>query len=95
MWRKSSRSHANGNCVEVTWRKSRRSYSDGQCVEVAAPWRKSSRSNGHSECVEATSAPAAAVLVRDTKNPHSGYLTFSPEAWRDFVALLCASGRQP
>lgn len=33
MWRKSSRSGGNGQCVEV-WRKSSRSGSNGQCVEL-------------------------------------------------------------
>lgn len=36
-WKKSSRSMANGNCVEVTkWLKSSRSYGNGACVEIAA-----------------------------------------------------------
>lgn len=36
-WRKSSRSNASANCVEVgaDWRKSSRSNSNGHCVEVA------------------------------------------------------------
>lgn len=37
MWRKSSRSYANGNCVEAlaNWRKSSRSTYNQNCVEVA------------------------------------------------------------
>ncbi len=35
-WRKSRRSFANGNCVEVGWRKARRSMSNGNCAEAAS-----------------------------------------------------------
>lgn len=51
-WRKSSYSHANGNCVEArtAWRKSSHSNGHSECVEVS--WRKSSRSVNNGECVE-------------------------------------------
>ena len=35
-FRKSSRSFANGNCVEVGFRKPARSMSNGNCVETAS-----------------------------------------------------------
>lgn len=35
IWRKSSFSADNGECVEVTWRKSTSSADGGQCIEVA------------------------------------------------------------
>jgi hypothetical protein len=37
VWRKSSHSGSNGNCVEVAWRKSSYSGSNGDCVEVSWP----------------------------------------------------------
>ena len=36
IWRKSSFSAGNGQCVEVAWRKSSHSAGNGQCVEVAS-----------------------------------------------------------
>ncbi|WP_423202218.1 DUF397 domain-containing protein [Herbihabitans rhizosphaerae] len=35
VWRKSSYSASNGDCVEVAWRKSSYSGTNGNCVEVA------------------------------------------------------------
>ena len=78
----------------VQWRKS--SYSDdtgGQCVEVAAmvpvstaEWKKSSRSTGTGDqCVEVADL-AAAVAVRDSKDPDGPKLVFDPAAWQAFAA---------
>lgn len=72
---------------ERVWRKS--SYSgateDGDCVEVSLAWRKSSYSGAteDSDCVEVSLAGDA--LVRDSKNPSGGVLTFNPTAWRNFL----------
>jgi Domain of unknown function (DUF397) len=37
VWRTSSYTGTNGNCVQVGWRKSSHSGSNGNCVEVAWP----------------------------------------------------------
>ena len=37
VWRKSSYSGSNGDCIEVGWRKSSYSGGNGGCVEVAWP----------------------------------------------------------
>lgn len=83
-WRKSSYSHANGNCVEVTgWRKSRRSMANGNCVE-AGTWRKSRRSQSNSHCVEVGGSPV--ILVRDTTDRDGPRLEFTVAAWSRFLA---------
>ena len=72
MWRKSSYSGSQADCVEVG----------------TAPWRKSSYSgnSGSANCVETGSVPGA-VLVRDTKDCGNGpVLRVSPRDWRRFVA---------
>jgi hypothetical protein len=69
-WRKSSRSSASGQCVEVAY--------------VGAQWRKSSRSGGNGACVEVARLPEA-VAVRDSKDPAGPKLIFTPGAWATFV----------
>jgi len=88
-WRKSSRSIANGQCVEVGagYRKSSRSHANGNCVEVASGYRKSSASVGNGNCLEAASAQRT-VLVRDTTDRKGTVLAFPAQAWSAFAAAL-------
>ncbi|MBM7772474.1 hypothetical protein JOD54_002678 [Actinokineospora baliensis] len=77
MWRKSSRSGSNAQCVEVgyVWRKSSRSGTNADCVEVGQQWRKSSHSGTNVNCVEVSHEPAV-TAVRDSKNPDGPTLAF-------------------
>lgn len=51
-------------------------------------WRKSSRC-GTSGCVE-IAKEGVTYLMRDSKDPHSPVLRFSPEAWGEFTARVRA-----
>ncbi|MBM7770568.1 hypothetical protein JOD54_000772 [Actinokineospora baliensis] len=87
IWRKSSASSANGECVEVAhiWRKSSYSGGNGECVEVAHAWRKSSASSANGQCVEVAVA-AGRVAVRDSKNPHGPVVLLPVEGLAALVA---------
>jgi hypothetical protein len=47
-------------------------------------WRKSRRSAGNGECVE-VARDEGIVAVRDSKNPDSVMLHYSPGAWQSFL----------
>lgn len=54
-------------------------------------WRKSSHSGSGNNCVE-VAGMAAAVAVRDSKNPDGGHLVFSAGDWKAFISSI-KSGR--
>ncbi|WBB77374.1 DUF397 domain-containing protein [Micromonospora sp. WMMD882] len=52
-----------------------------------ARWRTATRSsNNGGDCVEVADNLPGRVLVRDSKDRDGGTLTFTPAAWRSFVA---------
>ncbi|MFG2908651.1 DUF397 domain-containing protein [Kitasatospora sp. NPDC048286] len=73
VWRKSTYSNGQGDCIEVA-------------PELHGTWRKSSAGNGDGDCGEVAEGVAGVVPVRDSKDPHGPVLRFAPEAWRSFVA---------
>jgi hypothetical protein len=72
----------------LEWRKSSYSGYNGNCVEMACEmaWKKSSYS-GANNCVE-VGGQEGLVHVRDSKDPDSGKLTFSPADWNAFLATI-------
>jgi hypothetical protein len=54
---------------------------------TGAAWRKSSRS-AEGNCVEVADDLPGVVGVRDSKDPAGPQLTFTPAAWRAFVAKV-------
>ncbi|WP_436891884.1 DUF397 domain-containing protein [Nocardiopsis dassonvillei] len=71
VWRKSSYSGVNGNCVEV--------------AHLPPDFRKSSHSGQGPDCVEVADLPCGAA-VRDSKQPAARHLPFSSPEWTAFLA---------
>jgi hypothetical protein len=55
---------------------------------TGATWRKSARSANEGACVEVADDLPGVVGVRDSKDPAGPQLTFTPAAWRAFVAKV-------
>lgn len=54
---------------------------------TGARWRKSTHSSGNGgDCVEVADNLPGVVGVRDSKDRQGPVLTFTPEAWRAFIA---------
>lgn len=50
---------------------------------------KSSHSGGNGDCVEVAlnvAREGGPIIVRDSKNPDGGQLTFTPSEWKAFLA---------
>ncbi|MEU5848911.1 DUF397 domain-containing protein [Saccharopolyspora shandongensis] len=74
VWRKSSYSTNNGDCVEIAF------------VTAEVPdWRKSTYSANNGACVEVALADEV-VGARDSKNPGGPELWFRGARWGRFVA---------
>ncbi|WP_236572200.1 DUF397 domain-containing protein [Nocardiopsis sp. FR4] len=60
--------------------------------DQASPvWRKSSFSNGERNCVEVADVPGA-TLMRDSKNPEAGHLSFTFAEWGMFIEDVKSTG---
>jgi hypothetical protein len=71
---------------DLVFRKSSYSGASDNCVEVAS-WRKSSYSGGGKDCVEVADVESGALL-RDSKRPELGHLTFASAEWSVFVTSV-------
>lgn len=67
----------------LRWVKSSLSFAWGNCVEVA--WAASSLSLGNGNCVEVSGLDADAILVRNSRDPEGGTLSFTQAEWDAFI----------
>ncbi|MEV8631947.1 DUF397 domain-containing protein [Streptosporangium sp. NPDC051023] len=83
IWRKSSRSNANGGqCVEVgIWHKSSLSGNGQDCVEAV-----------DSPQAEIRADTDRLFLVRDSKDSDGPVLAFAPSEWADFLSVIKGGG---
>jgi hypothetical protein len=77
VWRTSSYSGQNGDCVEVA---------------TIPAWLTSTYSGQSGSCVEVARNVPGVVAVRDSKDRDGAVLAFGAEAWREFTGRV-RSGR--
>ncbi len=52
---------------------------------AALTWFKSTRSSANGQCIMCARLPDGGMAVKDSKNPYSPVLSFSPAQWRTFT----------
>jgi len=98
VWRTSSYSGQNGDCVEVAYNipslvAVRDSKDRGDLTRAA--WRISSCSGQNGACVEVAGGLHGVVVVRDSKDRDGPVLAIDPEEWRGFTDQVTAGQFDP